>query len=436
MFRRDRLRFVATAIPTILAIIVAVQFVTTRRGATLLGPGLGADYPAFYAAGRLLLDHPGHRLYDLELQSRIEDEARPGAPPQGSLSFVHPPFTALPFILLAALPYSASYLTWMAVSVAIIALGLVVLRRACPSLSHADWVTAAGLAFAASPLLLESIVGGQIAVIAFAATALAFAFARLGRMFLAGIALSLLAYKPTLLVLFVPLLIFGRRWLPLAGLLTGCLILLTLSLMIAGLDGCRSWVGLMTAYGRLAKGSASTFRLFKFVDLTSFLHLAFGESPWVAGLSIALAVPPLVWLASAWGGRARFKEAPLWAATVTWTLVLNFHIAIYDVAAAMPGVLVTLDALARRHGGRLELSSFDRSILAIAWCMPWVAQACALVTHFHPLTLALAVLAAWQLSVAASCERGTGAAAHDSGQDHLPNPRELPGKVPVLSALT
>jgi len=419
MFRRDRLRFVATAIPIFLAIIVAVQIATTRGGATLLGPGLGADYPAFHAAGRLLLDHPGHRLYDLELQARIQDQARPGAPPQGSLSFVHPPFTALPFILLAALPYSASYLAWMAISVAIVASGFVVLRRACPSLSHADWGTAAGLAFAASPLLLESIVGGQIAVIAFAALALALAFARLGRMFLAGIALSLLAYKPTLLVLFAPLLVFGRRWQALAGLVTGCLVLLTLSLMIAGIDGCRGWIGLMMAYGRLAKESASTFRLFKFVDLTSFLHLACGERPWVAGLSIALAVPPLIWLTLAWVRRARFEEAPLWAATVSWTLVLHFHVAIYDVAAAVPGVLVTLDALARRHGGRLELSTLDRSILAIAWCMPWVAQQFALVTHFHPLTPTLAVLAAWQLSVAASCGRRMGVYARP-GRTHNP----------------
>ena len=68
---------------------------------------------------------------------------------------------------------------------------------------------------------------------------------------------------------------------------------------------------------------------------------------------------------------------------------------------------MTLDALARCHGGRLQLSTLDRRILANAWCMPWVSQQFALVTHFQPLTRTLAVLAAWQLSLAAPCVRGT-----------------------------
>ena len=244
----------------------------------------------------------------------------------------------------------------MAVSVAAAVAGLAVLRRGCPNLSRADWVTAAGLGLATQPLLAESIVGGQIAVMAFAAACLTLACVRRGRLFLAGLAVSLLAYKPTLLILFGPMLLLAGQWRAVAGLALGGLTFLALSLLIAGPSGCLDWVRLMTGYGRLSVDSAGSFRLFKFVDVNSALRLAFGDRPWVAGLAVVLALPPLAWLAAAWARRSRYEAAVLWAATSTWTLVLNLHVAVYDLSLAVPGVLVTLDAMARRNAGRLGFS--------------------------------------------------------------------------------
>ena len=400
MFRRRRLLFVAATLPAVLAAVVAVQVATLQGGATTFGPGLGADYPAFYAAGRLLLDYPGHRLYDIPLQVRLGNEARPGTPPDGGLLFVHPPPAALPFVPLATLPYAASYLAWMAVSVGAVAAGFAALRRGCPSLPRADWFAAAGLGFAAQPLLAESIVGGQVAVVAFAAACLALACVRRGRPFLAGLALSLLAYKPTLLILFAPMALLGGRWRAVAGLAVGGLAFLALSVLIAGPSGCLDWVRLMTGYGRLSTESAESFRLFKFVDLNSALRLTLGDRPWVSGAAAALAAPPLAWLAAAWLRRSRYDEPAVWAATSTWTLVLNLHVAVYDLSLAIPGVLVTLDLLARRAGGRLALAPQDRAVLATAWCTLWVAQPVAMATNVNPVTPILAVLAAWQLRAA------------------------------------
>lgn len=398
LFARRRLRFVAVAIPAMLLLLLLVQLATNRGGATAVGPNLGADYPAFHTAGQIARDYPGSRLYDLELQAQLGDAARPGAPPGGSLLFVHPPATVLPFVPLAGLSYTASFVAWVAVSLAVMAGGLLVLRRACPNLSPTDWSVAAGLAFAAQPLLAESILGGQIAVIAYLSLALALAAVARGHSFRAGLALSLLAYKPTLLLLFIPLLLVGRRWRVVAGLAAGGLIWGAVSLMVAGPEGCRDWVRLMTAYGQVSTGSAANFRLFKFIDLNSSLRLTFGDQPWIAAFAAALALPTLGWLASAWARRGRFDEAALWAATATWTLVLNLHVAVYDVALAVPGVLVTLDTLAKRHRGELKLSAFDRGVLAAAWCVPWFAQQVAMWLPLHPLTPALALLAAWQLA--------------------------------------
>jgi len=400
MFRRRRLLFAAVALPVVLAAVVAVQVATARDGATTIGPGLGADYPAFYAAGRLLREYPGDRLYDLSLQTQLGNEARPGAPPEGGLLFVHPPPAALPFVPLAALPYTASYLAWMAVSVGAAAAGLAVLRRGCANLSREDWFTAAGLGLAAQPLLAESIVGGQIAVMAFASACLALVCVRREHLFLAGLALSLLAYKPTLLLLFAPLVLLGGRWRVVAGLAVGGPAFLALSLLIAGPSGCLDWVRLMTGYGRLSAESAGSFRLFKFADLNSALRLTFGDSAWVAVAAAVLAAPPLAWLAAAWVRRSRYDEGALWAATTTWTLVLNLHVAAYDLSLAVPGVLVTLDTLARRNGGQLALAPLDRAVLAVAWCVPWVAQPVAMATSVNLLTPVLVVLAAWQLRAA------------------------------------
>jgi hypothetical protein len=398
LFPRRRLRFVAVAIPAMLLLLLIVQLATNRGGATAVGPSLGADYPAFHTAGQIIREYPGSRLYDLGLQAQLGDAARPGAPPGGSLLFVHPPATVLPFVPLAGLSYTMSFLMWVAVSLAVVGGGLVALRRACPHLAPTDWSVAAGLAFAAQPLLAESILGGQIAVIAFLALALALTAVRRGHLFCAGLALSLLAYKPTLLLLFVPLVLLGRRWRVVAGLAVGGLAWGVVSLVVAGPEGCRDWVNLMTAYGKVSTGSAADFRLFKFIDLNSALRLSFGDQPWIAGLAAALAVPSLAWLTWAWMRRDQFEEASLWAATATGTLVLNLHVAVYDVALAVPGVLVTLDAMARRTRGELHLSAFDRGVLAAAWCVPWFAQQVAMLLLFHPLTPTLALLAAWQLA--------------------------------------
>jgi hypothetical protein len=396
MFQTERLRFVACAIPLVLAVVVGIQVATHRGGATRFGPGLGADYPAFYGAGRILLVGPGSELYDLERQSRIAAESRPGLPPQGALYFVHPPFTALPFLPLARLPFAASYLAWIAVSVVIIAVGLFGLRGGLTDLCRSDWITAAGLTFASAPLLMESIIGGQIAVIAFGSVAAALTLVRRQRMFLAGMALAILSYKPTLLILIGPLLVLGRRWRTLAGLAMGGLVLIGISVLVAGPEGCRSWVELMTLYGRLSREAGSTFRLVKFIDLTSSLHLGLGESRLIPGITLALALPPIAWLACTWIRKRTGDEASLWAATLTWTLVLNVHVAIYDVSVALPGLLITLDTMARRHFGRLILTGWDRAILAFAWCLPWFYLPIADRLHLNLMTPALAFLAVWQ----------------------------------------
>src|SRR5437660_489102 len=74
---------------------------------------------------------------------------------------------------------------------------------------------------------------------------------RRGHAAAAGAAFSLLLYKPTLLVLVLPLAVVGRRWRLLAGFLAGGAALAILSAVVAGPARCEEFVRLMATYARL-----------------------------------------------------------------------------------------------------------------------------------------------------------------------------------------
>ena len=389
-------RFVAGVSLAIVAMLVVVQFTTNRRGQTAFGTPLGADYGEFYAVGLLLNEGPGDRLYDLDLQDEWLHRTLPSLPEGEHLPFAYPPFLAVLFRPLARLPFAWSFATWLAISLAAYVASVALMLRGSGSFSGPETLTAWLVALSFEPFAMECWLGGQLSALGCLAVATGLACRRAGRPWLSGVALAGLLYKPTLLVLVLPLLVAGRRWRTLGGFAVGAALLATASLLASGVPGCLDFVGLMAGYGRQGGSLGDGFRTMKYVDLGAFFRLI-GIGPAAAiTLAAVLGAPALFGLISIGARSDRGGGANLaWSAALCWTPVLTVYGPIYDVTLVVPGLILAADTLrGKRPSGWTP--SF-RWLLAIVYLSALFSPAMARGLGVQPLTIALAAMGTYLL---------------------------------------
>jgi hypothetical protein len=99
-------------------LMTGISFVTAARheGQTIFGQVLGADFPAFYVAGKIINEYGTARLYDRDWQAQLYLNLFPFEESNVRLPYLNAPFFVLPFPLLAKLPYAWAYLIWFLVS--------------------------------------------------------------------------------------------------------------------------------------------------------------------------------------------------------------------------------------------------------------------------------------------------------------------------------
>jgi hypothetical protein len=169
------------------------------------------DFPAFYAAGRLVADGRGHLLYDVAAIRSVEVEAA-GGPVGGSgvLPFFNPAFFAVPFAPLSSLNLLHAYQTWTIVCVGLlpIDIGLLwLLARPMPR----RWRWACAAAFVTAVPVSYGFQHGQFSLILVTAWCSGFLLLRARRDCLAGLAFAPLLIKPELLVPLGAYLLWKRR---------------------------------------------------------------------------------------------------------------------------------------------------------------------------------------------------------------------------------
>lgn len=382
------------------AIICVISVVRGFQGQTFMGRPLGGDFAQFYAAGKILNQLDGARLYNLDLEVKLQHQAVPATSADQMLVFASAPFLAQIFRPFAALPYAWAYVAWLLFSMALYSGGLVLLIRST-ALSAQQRLTGFLLGVSFMPFVMETWIGGQISVVGFFAVAL-FVFCRArNRKFLAGVALSLALFKPTLVAIPLLMLLCGRRWRMLGGAVVGATALALVSLQTAGIRGCASWFETLRFYGRLATGPASALRRNKYVDAGSFFHLLLGNASTIAQiLGILVAAVGIVVLAAAWWKSSAWSPASrdlLWAATFAGALVSNVYTPIYDTVLVGPAVALAAGVLL--HCGDRERNTFA-GWLVLLYMVPWLTQSFAEFLRFQPFTLVLAGFAWWTLRFA------------------------------------
>ncbi|HLO00727.1 MAG TPA: glycosyltransferase family 87 protein [Pyrinomonadaceae bacterium] len=363
MLTLDRIRGYCLIILSINLVMLGLTFIkTSESGLTIFGAPFGGDFAEFYSAGKIINEYGAHRLYDLNLQDTLVHEQVPISP-DISIPYVYLPFLALLFAPLARLSFAWAYFAWLVISTGLYVSAVLLALRRNPALPRGLTLLVA-LAF--PPFCMYVLGGGQVSAVGCFIFAGALYLANTGRSFLSGLVLALLLYKPSLVVLIVPALLFAGQFRALIGFAVGAIVLCLVSWWMIGSEELIHLGRLLRAFGGTIGFEGS--RTAKYVDLGAFVRLLF---------HVNLGVLPLVLIPLC----AFFFRHNPWA-TFPATLLLNAYAPIYDLVLVVP-IIIAIERI-------------DRSV-ATLFVVSLVAVPVAQVTGVQMLTPVLTYLA-WRMA--------------------------------------
>ncbi len=399
------IRFVAISILIGGLLSLTVASWTSEGGVNTFGSWIGGDYVCFYVAGTILNEHSSSQLYDFHLQSKLLHAFLPRIPATAKLPFINPPFFALLFRPFAMLPFTLSFIVWVLVSIILYVWGFLLVRKTCSALPSDASAIAFLLAISFEPFLMESAIGGNSSAFGFFFIALALYLDRRGFFTSSGMALGPCLYKPTFLLLIIPMLIFARRIKLLLGFITTGVVLAAVSCLAVGMQPCLDYLSMAIGASHMSVSALDVFRTFKYVDILSFFQLlsgGFSPITWAGAIASALvSVPFLIrqWWRFDWLDIRR-KDL-VWACTLTLTTVLNLHFGIYDSIIVVLAILLTANALYQlsNHAGP-ALTPLFRSLIILLYVTPWFTQQMSKIIGLQIFTAVLAVNGVYQLYLA------------------------------------
>ncbi len=193
------------------------------------------DFLAFFGAGKLVLEGRPGQLYDEGAMTAIQRTIIPypvGA--NGYMPFINPPFAAVAFAPLAALPYTAARAAWAAVNVLLTVVAAAWVAHELPPRER----VVGGLVITLSFPFYHALAEGQWSIVLLVGSLAAMFAARRGSWGAAGAWLAVLWLKPQLLALPLLALLLARKWRAIAWCvgLGAALVVVTLPFTGAGID--------------------------------------------------------------------------------------------------------------------------------------------------------------------------------------------------------
>jgi len=360
-----------------------------------------SDFVYFYGIGHLVNDYPAVKLYDYNLQQKIFNEIYPAHEAFYGLS-PYPPFVALFFRPFARLSFESAYVVWVGISLALYIAGIAAtVKEVFPGEPlKISLIFCFALAF--YPFVFGTLLNGQLAALAVFSVGLAIFQERHSNPFRSGLALSILTYKPTLLPIILAMLFLTRRFKALFGFTAGALIPIVAATAFDGIQIWPAYVHMLRRFGQSAGFSDhSALQLWKYIDFDSLSYAVSGGRSRL-GLAILICVTSMIAMGlavllrmSATGGR--HAQYLAWAASLTWTLLVNVYVPIYDSVLATIAVILTLGALRDLEwdGATGWIIFLSLLIFAVSWTTEAFAQ-----SHgIQLLSILLAVLGLAQLSI-------------------------------------
>jgi Glycosyltransferase family 87 len=353
------------------------------------------DYDVFYAAGRLVLDGRGEKLYDLQT---IGDEERKvlNTPVEGKdiYPYLNPPFVAAIMAPFSLLPPVAFGLLLVILDVALMVLtGRAMLKQLSLRRSYQLWLF--WLAYFSGFSVFTLLWHGQFTPIILTSWFGFVSFQMRGKEGLSGASLALALIKPQFVLLPLAFLIFHRRWDALRTFFTIAAGLAVISVGVSGPE-------VVIDYPRYVLSSTdwSDNGIFGqyMLGWQGFLADVTGDNTPSRALFLALALPTVALTVWTWRGvwKDQLARLPLvMATTFMATLLVTPHLYLQDL---LLGSLAL--GLAGMHSVRKTGSIGPWGILGIVF---WVAQMPRSFFYFSNLpvttlcTFALFLLLVWRL---------------------------------------
>jgi hypothetical protein len=134
--------------------------------------------------------------------------------------------------------------------------------------------------------------------------------------------------------------------------------------------------------------------------LNSFFTILLGASSATRAIATLAAVAAFLFLGWTWWrsrGQSHEGQRYLWAATLTWTLMINIYAPVYDTILLIPAAALVARSLYGRS--KREHTGLQLWLIAL-WLVPWLTQSWADYLRLQILTLVLAGFGYWALTLA------------------------------------
>ena len=388
------LRLVSVALLVVGGVMLSVSFATSDRGRTLFGPPLGNDFAGFFVAAQILERGQTSQSYDPALHDELYHELLPKLDHGDSIPHVHPPFVAGVLRPLTLIRYEAVVAVWLVISAGMFVAGVWLLLQSLPDLAKDHFGLVFLLSLSFEPFLMECWLGGQLSAVGFLSYAPTWFTLNRDRPMAAGMALGLSFYKPTLLLLTLPLLVIGRCWRMLLGMTITGVLLAGLSLAFVGRDVSVGYLDVLMSFRKSTSGGGLGILTWKYVDLNNTLRLLCGGKSSAQFLVfVVLSLIPFALLAKAWWRWPRLEmnhRQLLWTATLACMPILNLYVGIYDSILVVQSAVLGIDVILRdrRSDSPLPHSGLVYWLLGIA-VTGWFSQGLARVSELQIYTPAL-----------------------------------------------
>ncbi len=382
-----------------LAIVLLIRWKMGARFSDLLP----VDFIYFYGIGRLLNQHPAINLYDYGLQLKTFNEIYPlSANHQVWGRSPYPPFVAKFFSVFAHFSLEKAFFLWMGMSFVLYIAGIAAVVKAALPKDRLRGSLVFCLSIASPLFLYFNLAVGQLATVAVFSAGLAIYLERRSRPMLSGLALAIMAYKPTLLLLIVPMMLVTRRFRALVGFCAGGAVLIAGSTLFAGPQIWPVYAHFLETFaGTAGIHGESSIKRWEYVDFNSVSYAIPGGRTW---LGIAALVCLLIgigaWLVMLWHksvGSDPAAQNLVWAITLTWTLLINVYVPVYDTLLIAVAATLTIGALAQIEWERI---AGWMAVLAIAISIvSFKAESIAQVHGIQPLTILILFLGLGQAMI-------------------------------------
>lgn len=195
-----------------------------------------SDFRNFYTAGKIVNEGKGDQLYDRSLQAQVQNTFVAPSLRGAShfLAFIHPPFEAIAYGLLARMPYVTAFWTLWACNLLLAYASLLILRAQIPFLHPLFGLVI--LAMALFMPLLTAEIQGQDSILTLLLVIACYLSLVRGRPLLAGFFLGMACFKPqqALLMLLLVMITTPGRWRTFAGFAASCSSLVAASALVVG----------------------------------------------------------------------------------------------------------------------------------------------------------------------------------------------------------